>query len=247
MTHEAWFAAINPGPLLVAIQEATTSGISPPATVARRLRLFACAATRQVWDLLSNDARSAIYAAERYANGRALSTDLLATALTQRNPLILASQLALGAAQAATGLAERWGTPPNTTTFSAPEAALYAARAVATREVGPAPPGRPTTPLWHTAWTSAFAAARLIQADYVRDIFPPPDYAPRRDPSWCSSTVLMLAHHMEDSGDFSAVPILADALQDAGCEDEVLLSGCRTRGSNHVRGNWVVDLVLDRL
>jgi hypothetical protein len=51
---------------------------------------------------------------------------------------------------------------------------------------------------------------------------------------------------MDETGDFSAIPILADALQDAGCEDETLLKCCRTSGNNHVRGNWVVELILER-
>jgi hypothetical protein len=41
------------------------------------------------------------------------------------------------------------------------------------------------------------------------------------------------------------MPILADALQDAGCEDEALLSHCRG-DSPHVRGCWVVDLLLGK-
>jgi hypothetical protein len=50
---------------------------------------------------------------------------------------------------------------------------------------------------------------------------------------------------MYESRDFSAMPILADALQDAGCEDESILAHCRGPGP-HVRGCWVVDLVLGR-
>ena len=48
----------------------------------------------------------------------------------------------------------------------------------------------------------------------------------------------------EDRG-FSAMPILADALQDAGCEDAAILDHCRGLGP-HVRGCWVVDLVLGK-
>jgi hypothetical protein len=47
---------------------------------------------------------------------------------------------------------------------------------------------------------------------------------------------------MYESRDFSAMPILADALQDASCEDENLLSHCWSPGP-HVRGCWLVDLV----
>ena len=43
----------------------------------------------------------------------------------------------------------------------------------------------------------------------------------------------------------TAMPILADALQDAGCEDADILNHCRGPGP-HVRGCWVVDLVLEK-
>jgi hypothetical protein len=50
---------------------------------------------------------------------------------------------------------------------------------------------------------------------------------------------------MYGSRDFSPTPVLADALQDAGCEDAAILDHCRGDGA-HVRGCWVVDLVLGK-
>ena len=47
------------------------------------------------------------------------------------------------------------------------------------------------------------------------------------------------------SRDFTATPILADALQDAGCDSTDILDHCRGPGP-HVRGCWVVDLVLGK-
>jgi hypothetical protein len=44
---------------------------------------------------------------------------------------------------------------------------------------------------------------------------------------------------------FDRLPILADALQDAGCENPDVLGHCRGDGP-HVRGCWVVDLVLGK-
>ena len=58
-------------------------------------------------------------------------------------------------------------------------------------------------------------------------------------------TAVALARQMYESRDFSAMPILADALQDAGCDNEDILSHCRSDGP-HVRGCWVVDLVLGK-
>jgi hypothetical protein len=61
-------------------------------------------------------------------------------------------------------------------------------------------------------------------------------------PSWRTDTVRLLAQQMYESRDFSAIPILADALQDAGCDSDDILSHCRGEGP-HVRGCWVIDLV----
>jgi hypothetical protein len=62
---------------------------------------------------------------------------------------------------------------------------------------------------------------------------------------WRTNTALALARQMYDSRDFGAMPILADALQDAGCDNEDILAHCRGPGP-HVRGCWVVDLVLGK-
>jgi hypothetical protein len=64
-------------------------------------------------------------------------------------------------------------------------------------------------------------------------------------PSWRTDTVTALARQMCESRDFSALPILADALQDAGCDNAEILDHCRDPGP-HVRGCWVVDLVLGK-
>ncbi|MFO0824270.1 MAG: hypothetical protein U0792_14350 [Gemmataceae bacterium] len=57
---------------------------------------------------------------------------------------------------------------------------------------------------------------------------------------------MALAQQMYDSRDFSTMPILADALQDAGCDNADILSHCRDEIATHVRGCWVVDLVLGK-
>jgi len=66
--------------------------------------------------------------------------------------------------------------------------------------------------------------------------FPPVTFLPE----WRTSTVLALARQMYDSRDFSAMPILADALMDANCTDEAILTHCRGPGP-HMRGCWVTD------
>ena len=65
-------------------------------------------------------------------------------------------------------------------------------------------------------------------------------------PEWRTRTVESIARGMYDARDFSRLPLLADALQDAGCGNEYVLEHCRNRDRVHVRGCWVVDLVLGK-
>jgi hypothetical protein len=80
----------------------------------------------------------------------------------------------------------------------------------------------------------------------LHDIFGP---LPFRDvhvaPEWLTSNVLALAFGIYAEMAFDRLPILADALQDTGCEDADLLTHCRGPGP-HVRGCWVVDLLLGK-
>jgi hypothetical protein len=64
-------------------------------------------------------------------------------------------------------------------------------------------------------------------------------------PSWRTDTAVSLALQMYAARDFSALPILADALQDAGRADEQVLTHCRGEASP-VRGCWVIDLILGK-
>lgn len=71
-------------------------------------------------------------------------------------------------------------------------------------------------------------------------------YAPvRLRDEWRTSTALALARGMYQSRDFAAMPILADALQDVGCNEDRVLDHCRGTG-NHVRGCWCLDLLLGK-
>jgi hypothetical protein len=73
----------------------------------------------------------------------------------------------------------------------------------------------------------------------------PPPGLTALPPAWRTDTAVALARQMDESRDFSAMPILADALQDAGCDNDDILDHCRGPGP-HVRGCWVVDLVLGK-
>ncbi|MBN9121295.1 MAG: hypothetical protein J0I06_19445 [Planctomycetes bacterium] len=76
--------------------------------------------------------------------------------------------------------------------------------------------------------------------EVVGNPFRPVDFS-----AWRTDTVTALARQMYESREFGAMPILADALQDAGCDRDDVLNHCRGVGP-HVRGCWVVDGVLGR-
>jgi hypothetical protein len=65
------------------------------------------------------------------------------------------------------------------------------------------------------------------------------------DPAWRTSNVTALAQSIYDDRAFDRLPILADALEDAGCDNADILNRCRQPG-DHVRGCWVVDLILGK-
>jgi len=84
-----------------------------------------------------------------------------------------------------------------------------------------------------------------LQDAVFRDLVGNPFLPVEFDPHWRTSDVLGLARAVYDVGAFDRVPILADALMDAGCADEAIIGHCRGPGP-HVHGCWVVDLVLGK-
>ena len=84
-----------------------------------------------------------------------------------------------------------------------------------------------------------------IQATRLRDIFGDPFRPATFDPSWRTLNVIGLANSIYDERAFDKMPELGDALERAGCRDEAILNHCR-EPSEHVRGCWVVDLVLGK-
>lgn len=63
------------------------------------------------------------------------------------------------------------------------------------------------------------------------------------DPSWRTHAVMTIAAQIYATEDFSQMPKLAEALQEAGCDDLRLITHCQ-RTAAHVRGSWVIDLIL---
>jgi hypothetical protein len=89
---------------------------------------------------------------------------------------------------------------------------------------------------------------RAWQAAVVRDIFGNPFRPVRLDLAGGTSggdAATRLAEAIYETRRFDDLPILADALEEAGCSDAAILEHCRG-GGEHVRGCWVVDLALGK-
>jgi hypothetical protein len=91
------------------------------------------------------------------------------------------------------------------------------------------------------SWLTVAPAAGPIIQDVVGNPFHPVPF----DPKWITSTATALAHGIYTDRAFDRLPFLADALQDAGCDNADILAHCRS-GGTHVRGCWVVDLMLGK-
>jgi hypothetical protein len=84
-----------------------------------------------------------------------------------------------------------------------------------------------------------------VKCALVRDIFGNPFRPVTLDPSWRTATVTSLGQAIYDQHAFDRMPILADALEDAGCTNQDILAHCRHPGE-HCRGCWAVDVILGR-
>jgi hypothetical protein len=119
--------------------------------------------------------------------------------------------------------------------------------AVASSTAGPPP--AIVGPQWHGEWKKAEGAELAAHAGLVRCLFGNP-FGPARsvDPDWLTrdrGAVPCVASAIYFERAFDRLPILADALEDAGCTDTVLLGHLRGPGP-HVRGCWALDLVLGK-
>jgi hypothetical protein len=94
----------------------------------------------------------------------------------------------------------------------------------------------------YNGWVSSIAQTRIGS---LRDVFGNPFRPVTVNPTWQTATVVSLAQAIYDERAFDRMPILADALEDAGCTNADVLNHCRQPGE-HVRGCWVVDLLLGK-
>ena len=109
-------------------------------------------------------------------------------------------------------------------------------------------PGRILRHLQSAATRERLNEVRRTMADLVREVLGNPFRPPTIDPAWLHwnhGATLHIAEQIASSGDFADLPILADALEDAGCRDDELLQHMRGK-TVHVPGCWALDAVLGR-
>lgn len=96
--------------------------------------------------------------------------------------------------------------------------------------------------------TAEMAAEAALQAAILRDIVGNPFRPVRVDPAWLTwegGLITRMARAIYDGRRFHELPIMADALEDAGCEAPEILAHCRGQGP-HVRGCWLLDQLLHK-
>jgi hypothetical protein len=232
MTEAEWNACGKPQEMLKFLRGKTS---------ARKLRLLAVACCRRIWSVLSDErARKSVEAAEAAADCE-----------TMRPVLAESRKHAIRARHAAH---RRWmavGHPDEGAAYTTVCAFEAAARVS-----------------FASAWTASFylfsscsaaeaksrndteARSRIetAQCGLVRDIFGNPFCFVPVNPvwlTWNSGLVIKLAKRNYDERAFGDLPILADAIEDAGCTDAAILDHLRGPGP-HVRGCWVLDLILGK-
>jgi hypothetical protein len=220
VTEEEWLACADPTPILAFLRVKASD---------RKLRLFAVACCRRIWHLFRDDNdRQAVEVSERLADGLATNAERRAAALAAGGGYGDAG----GAAVCAVGV------PP---IHAAERASDCAASAFATAGERTLLPNHQDNP----AWQRLFDAERASQCDLTRDIFGNPFRPLVFDPRWRSADTVGVGRGIYEDRGFDRLPLLADALMDAGCSDEQVIGHCRSEGP-HVRGCWVVDLVLGK-
>jgi hypothetical protein len=119
---------------------------------------------------------------------------------------------------------------------------MFAAEARVLHEVGYAEDAHRGSPSPYEVSTHA---AHAEFTSVLRDTFGNPFRPALFESAWRTEAVVGLARGMYESRDFAPMPVLADALEDAGCAEEGVLAHCRGRGP-HARGCFLVDVVLGK-
>lgn len=227
-TERAWQQSTMPSSLLL-----TLKGKRLP----RRRRLFAVACCRRwLQEMLDPESRHAVEVAERYVDGLADRDELEAAYRTAQEVAVRRLMPCHTAAESNSGeLWSVWRLSHVAQLTCAPSGIEDAAIELLKRAV-------------HLGSVHENQEKR-VQSGYIRDIFGNPFRPPPAiEPSWLywnDGIVPKLAQAIYDDRAFDRLPILADALEEAGCTNADMLNHCRQPGE-HVRGCWVVDLLLGK-
>jgi hypothetical protein len=271
MTEQEWLACTEPQPMLDFLRGKASD---------RKLRLFAVACCRTVWELLPDEpARRAVQVAELMAEGRAdpmerqrLLQEIGPRVNTRYGIFLCGGSEGTGsiyAAMAATAtlnpdLTFTWymGNTPSET-HTAWECVARAKAQTAKEEarerrwqeraeIGTDGDDEPdetwyeqTADAGYNAWDKEHATASVGHCVLLRDMLSNPFRPVVFGPARFTETVKHLAQTIYDERAFDRLPILADALEEAGCTDADILAHCRSEGP-HFRGCWAVDLVLGK-
>jgi hypothetical protein len=243
MTETEWLAATDPMTMLAFLRGRASD---------RKWRLFACACCRRVWEHFPDPAnRDLVVAVED-------NPDVTGV----RNPVRTAAIIASSAGERMNnGTPAYWAAKYlgrgfyKVTAQESTAIVVSKVLGVFDPEYGRAadqvayrfdPRQRDDEPIRLPAPVPAAVAKEAVaQTVLVRDLFGNPLRPVTIDPNWITSTTVSLAEGIYQDRAFDRLPILADALQDAGCENADVLGHCRGEGP-HVRGCWVVDLVLGK-
>ncbi len=201
----------------------------------RKLRLYACACCRRVWPQLGDvRSRRAVETAERYADGLVSEEELDAAADAAAAVRDEEEQVERARPEQII--------PPGYPIYTYGAAAYNAAIPVGCW--GGAPALRSPDDIIRSVVPDRDAEA-AAQCDLLRDLFGNPFRTVVVEPAWLSPDVIGLARDIYFQRDHVWRPELANALQATGCEQENILSHCRS-DRPHVLGCWVVDLLLGK-
>lgn len=232
MTEVEWLESKEPWQMLTLLRKHPSS---------RKSRLLMCAFCRQSWPLfVSEGGARAVEIGEKFADG-----------LGSRKELRIARREALN------GLVDAMDWRDDEAEFMLDRfngfhfedelewVCRAAVRLVVVRALAEVVSAHHLTQVLRSISSTHAGASGAEDCGLIRDIFGNPFRPVAFSLSWRTDTVVSLAAQMYDSRDFSTMPILADALQDAGCDRAEILDHCRGDGP-HVRGCWVVDSVLGK-
>lgn len=239
MTESEWVTGVEPGGMLEFLRNQASD---------RKLRLFAVACCRRIWHLLVDErSREAVEKLEDHVEGLASSSALAvaAQAAHAAAELLPDSYAAAAVANAVSALvpgpdldqeeADEEGPVDNL--LAAKNAAFAAAWAMGDA-LSPDDSGE--------IWFAATKAEESEQCRLLRCIFANPFRPVPIDPAWLAwsdGIVVKLAQAIYEERAFDRMPVLADALEESGCQDQQILDHYRGPGP-HARGCWVIDSML---